>query len=71
MTLGKGENMKTRISRKIGVFILISSFIISMMLPISVNTVNAEDNTEKFEVLGKIFRGTCGCCRDTCSLEFY
>ena len=71
MTLGKGENMKTRISRKIGVFILISSFIISMMLPISVNTVNAEDNTEKFELLGKIFRGTCGCCRDTCTLEFY
>ena len=71
MTLGKGENMKTRISRKIGVFILIFSFIISMMLPISVNTVNAEDNTEKFELLGKIFRGTCGCCRDTCTLEFY
>lgn len=62
--------MKTRISRKIGVFILIFSFIISMMLPISANTVNAEDNTEKFELLGKIFRGTCG-CGDTCTLEFY
>lgn len=62
--------MKDKIKRSIGIFFLMISLVLCMMVPISI-TVNAEDNGTEFDLLGKIFSGTNGSTNSPCTLEFY
>lgn len=62
--------MKDKIKRSIGLFFLMISLVICMMVPIYI-TVNAEDNGTEFDLLGKTFSGTNGSTNSPCTLEFY